>query len=32
MLLDIPKDSGQFDRALEYLSAIPNVIAEEVKD
>lgn len=32
MLLDIPKDSGQFDRALEYLRAIPNVIAEEVKD
>ena len=32
MLLDIPKDSEQFDRALEYLRAIPNVIAEEVKD
>lgn len=30
MLLDIPNEGGQFERALAYLRAIPNVIAEEV--
>ncbi len=32
MLLDIPREGGQFERALEYLRAIPNVVAEEVND
>ena len=32
MLLDVPTEDGQFERALAYLRAIPNVIAEEVED
>ncbi len=32
MLLDIPSEGDQLKRALAYLRAIPNVIAEEVDD
>ena len=32
MLLDIPNEDDQFERALAYLRAIPNVTAEEVND